>query len=64
MKRTVTISSKEIVKAKSAPDSIPGTMEGRITRRTACAFEAPRLRAACSVRGSTLASAAETVMTT
>ena len=53
-----------MVKANSAPDSMPGTMLGRITQRMVCEVEAPRLREACSSRTSKFAREAETVITT
>ena len=39
-------------------------MLGTMTKRMVCIIEAPRLRAACSMRRSKWASEAETVMTT
>lgn len=64
MNSTITSSSQEWMKAKIAPDAIPGAMRGRITQRSVCARDAPIPRAACSRRGSKAASAVATVMTT
>ena len=64
MNSTITSSSQEWMKAKIAPDTMPGTMLGRITRQMLWHWLAPRLRAACSSRRSKSASAVETVITT
>ena len=43
MKRTMTTSSKEAAKAKSAPESTPGVIRGNCTRRKVVSGPAPRL---------------------
>ncbi len=64
MKSTITSSSQLWMKAKIAPETMPGAMRGRITQRSVWDSEAPMPRAACSSRGSKAASAVETVITT
>jgi len=52
MKRVTTISSKDVMKAKSAPESRAGLITGRVTLKKAAAGFAPRLNAAFSRFGS------------
>jgi hypothetical protein len=42
-KIAVTISSNEVVNAKTAPDTTPGAINGKTTRKNAVAGRAPRL---------------------
>ena len=64
MNSTITSSSQEWMKAKMPPETMPGRMLGTITRRRVWARLAPRLRAACSRRGSKPARLVETMITT
>ena len=59
-----TISSNEVTKANSAPDTTPGAMIGSVTVRNAWAGVAPRLAAARVRLGSKPCRVADTVMTT
>ncbi len=64
MNSAITSSSNEATKAKAAPDSTPGRINGSITRRNAVTGRAPEIAAArISVR-SKLARLAPTVTTT
>ena len=62
--RVSTTSSREVAKAKIAPDTTPGIASGRVTRRNTVTGRAPRLLAARSIVGSIPCRAAETLTIT
>src|SRR5690625_6685722 len=61
---TMTISSKEVMKAKRAPEITPGRISGKVTRKKVCRGVAPRLAAALARLSSKPMRVAVTVMTT
>ena len=64
MKRATISSSKEWMKANSAPTSTPGRIRGSVTWKNVARGVAPRLRAAWPSRGSMPARLALTLVTT
>ena len=64
MNSTTTTSSKEVAKAKRAPERTPGAISGSCTRRKVVSGPAPRLAAARVRLASKADSVAVTVITT
>jgi len=59
-----TTSSNDVAKAKTAPDTIPGSASGKVTCFSILTGAAPRLAAACSNRRSIPCNTARTLTTT
>ena len=64
MNKVTTISSHETMNANTAAVNRPVLMFGTMTRNTVVSGAAPRLREACSKRGSSMLNAVDTAMTT